>query len=482
LDQVILGGRYIMKKLTINSVECLNETNLPGDDDVFFIVQVDGSPPMRYPIAGTWQMNHSAGGDAVTKVNLPNSDHPTAPQYVFNDTAYVSVWDEDGDLNWINKADMLGNATFDQNSGSGNVDVWGVDSAQYRLNVSIENWSGTRPADGEDVPEDLQQLAASAVLAWSTTDDGKAALASSDKDDLADIFQGALQSNAFSDVINKALEYSPIKAISLGLMGQAEIFVGIEGAVGFAMDLENFGSTGAVFLGAGFAEGVDAGIQGTIALGFWFQSTAEIGGIYVGAEVDVDDGLGVTAAAYAARSDGGDFKPEGGGIELKYAKVVFLGIDVGIDDGVEADETYFIAGHFENYATFQTGDYKHTALLSDLTCAHKDALAGHDDVYLMYKVDGHSTRYAYPIWNDFEMDSDDDNAWQCGHVVKFNDSFEVLLYINQGADDADNDDKALESKTYEIGDFSGVGSTKSHKFNDGDSVEYHLVAQLLSTS
>ena len=454
-----------MRKLTINKVTCTHKTNGPGQDDVFFMTQVDGGPPLRYPIDGTFEMDN---GD---EVQFPVDGKP-APQYFFTNELYISVWDHDGPINLLNEADMLGNVGLTPSSQSGTFSIWGVDSSRYDLDVTIEDQQPPAVDDGEDIPEDLKQLAASAVIAWSQTDDGKDAIEESDPDDLLDILSGALESDSFRDVINKALDYVPIKAISLGLMGQVEIFIGIDGAFGYAMDLKNWPSSSAIFAGGGVVGGVDAGIQGTIAMGFWFEETADIGGFYTGAEVDVDDIVGVTAAAWASTSDKDSFKDESG-VNLEYAKVIFLGIDVGIDDGVEAEEAYFFAGHLSDYPVFQSGPYKNMAMMTELTCEHKDALTGHDDVHMLYTIDGHSTEYRYPIWNDFEMDSDDDDEWQCGNVVKFDESIEVSLYT-QGDE--------LETKTYEIGDFNGVGSTVECKFNDGDDIEYHLTIELIATS
>ena len=474
-----------MKKLTINSIKCLNETNLPGDDDVFFMVQVDGSPPMRYPIDHTWQMNHESGGGAVTKITLPNNDYPNAPQYVFTNTAYISVWDHDGRANYINQADMLGNLSVRTGTRSGDYYIWGVDSSRYKLNITVEDWSGSPTADGDAIPADLQQLAATAILAWSKTDDGKKAMQTTDKDDnntLMDMLSDALQSDTFKDVIDKAFDFLPLKAISLGLMGQVEIFVGLAGTFGYAMDLKNWPSTAALFGGGGIVEGVDGGIQGTIALGFWFQETAEIGGFYEAVEIDIDDGLGITAAAYAGKGDGEKLKSEEG-INLKYAKVVFLGIDVGLDDGVEAEEAYLFAGHLEDYPSYQTGDYKNQVILTDLKCDDKQSnLSGMDDIHIHFMVDGHSQIYRYPIWNDFEMqdddDDDDDDAgfeydrteWICGTIIQFNDSFDIEFFVNGDS---------LEKNSYKLSDFSGVGDTVTKKYNDDDDTEYHLTAELL---
>lgn len=462
-----------MKKITINYIECEEMTTGLSDDDGFFMVQVDGGPPQRFPADDTLEMNPRDND----KISFPNKDYPDAPQYFFKNTVYVSIWDHDGPFDILNEADMLGNVALTTDSQSGNYKVWGVNGAKYKISIDVQDVPDPVAMNGDDLPANLSAAASKAIKDWTSSSDGKKAMKETDPDKLKDLFSGALMSKAFKEVIDLALDFLPVKAVSLGVMGQVELFIGIEGTFGYAMDLKNFPHSSAVYCGVGSAQGPDAGIQGTLALGIWFESTQDIGGTYVGVEVDIDDIVGVTFAAYAGKSDHKRFVSSDG-INLKFAKVIFLGIDIGFDDGVEAEETYFFAGHIEveNYPSLQDGTYKNMAMLTELKCDNKAASVGHDDVFIRWTVDGEEQKYQYPIWNEFEMDDDEDDKWQCGTVIKFNKSFKVELY-------AEGD--KVETQEWELKEFSGVGDEVQHKldndtglFNTGE-VKYYLTAKLL---
>ena len=456
-----------MKKMVINSITCKHSTNLPGDDDVFLLAQVDGGPPIRYPINGTLQMNDK------DKVDLPAGGEDEKPTFYYEHSLSLTVWDHDGPANFLNEADFLGSKAFLTSDSSDEYDVWGVDSSEYSLDIDITDASAGEGADGQTIPSNLQSAAADAVLAWAQTDDGKKALKEDDPEKLNSLLAEGFADEIFNEVIEIVRSIPLIKAVSLGMMGQVEVFVGIDGAFGVAMDLPNFPDEYAIFAGGGIVEGVDAGIQGTLALGFWFQETTDIGGFYVGAEVDIDDGLGITAAAWAGRGDKDNFKTEEG-VNLKFAKVVFLGIDVGIDDGVEADELYCLAGHVEDYPSFQPGPYTNLAIITEVKCDDQHSNDGfHDDVHFYWTVDGGSQKYRYPIWNTFEMDQDSDDSISSGAVVKFEEEFKVELHVEDGVGDTKK-----FTHTFHLDEFDGVGDDHKETYEDGGT-KYHITAKLL---
>jgi len=188
------------------------------------------------------------------------------------------------------------------------------------------------------------------------------------------------------------------------------------------MDLPSFPDKCAIYVRGGVVEDVDAGIQGTLALGFWFEDTSDIGEFYAGAEIDREEGLGVTGIAWARKGDKDDFKTDEG-INLKYAKVIFIGIDVGIDDGVEAEELYVFAGHLEKYPSFQPGVYDNMLVITKIDCEDQHSSDGfRDDVHFPWTVDEEDQEYRWPYWNDAEMDEDNIPKIKPGPVMKFNDN------------------------------------------------------------
>ncbi len=459
-----------MKKLTINSVICKDKTNGPGKDDVFFMVQLDGGPPIRYPVDGTWPMEDD---DQIT---FPHGDDPQKPQFAYSQNAYVSLWDNDGPLQLLDPPDMLGNVTFDADSDSDTYDVWGVDSSRYSVDVSINDFTPQSDTQDTPVPESLQESIKQALQAWSQTPQGQQATGSTDPSTLEGIFQEALSGQYFEDVVRAVGQLPWIEAISLGITAQVEIFVGIQGDFGVVMDLGDFPDNWAVYAGGALLEGVEGGASGALNVGIWSQHPQEIGGFYEGAEVEVTDVAGLSGTIWVAKGDKDKLDSENliSLDTLKIAKAAFLGIDLGLDDGVSAEELFLFAGHLERYPTFQTGSYKNKVVLTELLCddQHSDRGA-HDDVEILWAVDSHSQKYRFPIWNEFEMDQNDDNQWQCGTIIQFDSNFDITLNVTSGVDDL----KTIEG-AFALSDFGGVGSTVTKKFKDGGT-EYHLTAKLL---
>ena len=462
-----------MKKITINSIHCVKRTNISNGNDVFFMVQSDGGPPVRYPVDGTWTMNDD------DTINFPHGDDPNKPQFAYEHSCYISVWDHDGAFGWVNEADMLGNAYFESNAQGGEVELWGVDGSFYNLDVSIQNFTPSSAQQDTPVPQTLQETIKQELEAWAATDEGQSVLGETDKSKLEDKFADALK-NSFEKTIQLIGSIPWIESISLGITAQVEIFGGIQGDFGVVMGFDNFPNDWTIYGGGAIVEGFEAGVSAALNVGVWSQKPEEVGGFYEGVEVEVTDVVGLTGTVWVGRGDRDKIFGEGGSLlnTLKLAKAVFLGFDLGLDDGVSAEELYIIAGHIEDYPSFQTGTYNNMALLTKLECIDKHSSGGaHDDVVLHWEVDNEAETYKYPLWNAFEMaesgeDEDhDDSIWDCGTIIKFNDKFKITLLAKS------SDTKTIDHN-WELSDFDGVGDTHKRTFKDGGT-EYELTAKLL---
>ena len=269
-----------MKNLTINSVHCNHQIADPGDDDVIILVQTDAGPPSRYPIIGVNGMNHSDETDLTLNSTYGRNS------FNFSETIMISLWDQDGPTDFIDAADMLGNfyiLATDEDFTSKDFYIIGDDSASYSVNVTMTTITTTD--DDTDFPDISSVLsdAATALSAWEDSKDyTKVEENTDDQSEMTDKLQDGMSGDTFSDVISVAKDILDLKAISLGLFGKAEVFVGIEGTFGVAADLadlepSNFTDSSAIFAGVGIAEGVDGGIEGDLVLGFWKQSCEESG-------------------------------------------------------------------------------------------------------------------------------------------------------------------------------------------------------------
>jgi hypothetical protein len=472
-----------MTKIRIKYIQCLEMTTGFSADDVFMMIQLDGGPPERFPLTSTLQMKPDAdehGNGDTSKVDFDAGDDPS-PTYYFDKIAYVSVWDDDGPLDFLNEADFLGGFYLLPDQAPEDPDdylrcyAYGNEGAEYKFGVYLTYEDAPKTEDGE-APDDLMSAAAQSIVDFTNSADGQELLKLTDPTDLMNSLRSALDSSAFRTLVSTAQEYDPVKAVSLGALGQVELFVGVQGLFGVATDIEGFPDDWALFCGGGTDEGIDGDLDGSLALGLWFQSTEEIGGYYVGAEVEVDDIVGAEAVAYAGAADKDGFMG-GNPVELDYAKVIFLGVDLGLGGGVEGVETYFVAGSFggnDNDPCFQTGDYDNMVVLTQIKCEEKSSFIGTDEVRLRWFVDGETDQeYQFPIWNTLEMDDDDKDKFVCGAVVKCNETFNVRFSV---------DGSVIETQEYKISNFTKDNDyTVTHALK-GDGAKYELTAQLLTPS
>ena len=486
-----------MKNLTINSVHCNHQIADPGDDDVIILVQTDAGPPSRYPIIGVNGMNHSDETDLTLNSTYGRNS------FNFSETIMISLWDQDGPTDFIDAADMLGNfyiLATDEDFTSKDFYIIGDDSASYSVNVTMTTITTTD--DDTDFPDISSVLsdAATALSAWEDSKDyTKVEENTDDQSEMTDKLQDGMSGDTFSDVISVAKDILDLKAISLGLFGKAEVFVGIEGTFGVAADLadlepSNFTDSSAIFAGVGIAEGVDGGIEGDLVLGFWKQSCEEIGGFYVGAEVDIEDIGGLSAVAYAS-ADEDDFIQEDGKGDISLAKVVFVGVGVGLEDGVDSVESLFFAGTSSTNPVSQNGTFTNAVMVKMITCNKTMSDVGKDGVNLEFRADDDDTLYRSMIWNEFQIDTSQttsnlpndlftsDNAkYQrtyrpVGSIIQFNDHFNLYLMVNNAIvmDDAD------DSSDFDLSYFpsNAPGSELVVNFKGSKGEDYDLTLSII---
>ncbi len=230
------------------------------------------------------------------------------------------------------------------------------------------------------------------------------------------------------------------KAISFGLLAQFVIGIGISGSIGFIENLDIANSQSAVYGGGALDVGIDAGIEGDVCLGFWTNEVSDISGLYVGGEVDVDDGTGVTVATFFKGED------EDPGL-------AFVGVDLGVDDGIEEEDFYFFHIDTGSNPIYQPGEATYLIQLLWLTC--NNSKDNYDTVKFTFQQDPDPNQtpvtYHFPAWDGFQMaESGNDSAvstWNVGAILKFNTSLALTLQVG-GTD--------MGAQTIKASDFSKV--------------------------
>lgn len=357
--------------------------------------------------------------------------------------------------------------------------------AEYRAAAAARQTAPSAPAAGTFSGLDGAMIAEAgrALKDWATSPEGKAVIAEArglPPEEAAECMSAAFASENIGEIIKKIIAKLPIKAVSIGLLGQVELLVGISGSIGYAIDLGDSGETRAIYAGGGIVEGVDAGGEAAVVLGLWAESTSNINGFYVGAGVDITDGAGFDAVAFASKSDDDAGDDDGGGINWKDAKMVFIGVDIGLEDGGEAEEYYFFTHTMTKYPVYQEGGtYNYMMCFDNLNCVKsKDNT---DTVFLLYTVDGNSTVYQYPIWGGIKMTESKKkpnySQWVCGNMVRFNSSVTATLHVGNFT---------MPAITFSTSDFNGLYSQSGSKTTKATTdvginhIEYNLNARLVA--
>lgn len=251
------------------------------------------------------------------------------------------------------------------------------------------------------------------------------------------------------------------KAVSLGVMGQVVLILGLSGSVGYVMDISITNSNPGVYVGGAFDVGIDAGLQAEVCLGLWRESTDDLAGVYVGEEVDVDDGTGLTEATFLNDDELG---------------LMLVGIDLGLDDGMENTDFYFFEFGLDREPTYQPGEATYLVQLGTLSC--ENSKDNYDTVYFEFLQDGESTVYRYPAWDGYQMcesqENDTYSSWDVGLIIKFNSSFTLRLHIG---------DEVMDDVTFPISGFSGLNQVRYYTFDTTvgafDEVKYELAFSLI---
>lgn len=324
---------------------------------------------------------------------------------------------------------------------------------------------------GKRLPQGLRDAAEEVLAAYRASPDHAELMAALPQLSLADLhirFQNALEGPHFAPLLQMLREpelaesdddgFLP-QSISLGLMAQAVLILGLSGSIGYVIDTD---LKSGLYVGGAFDAGIDAGVEGDVCVGFWKEKVGDLDGIYVGEEVDIDDGTGVTEAAFLHDDE---------------LALVFVGVDLGIDDGMENTDFYFFEMEMGRAPIYQSGDATYLAQLVTMTCINsKD---NYDTIYFEFYADGDdSTLYRYPAWDGYQMcEAQEDttfSTWTVGMIAKFNTSLTLRLHVG---------DHTMDDVTVYPSSFGGLHGSITQNWDDKvdafDEIQYSVVIQLI---
>jgi len=266
-------------------------------------------------------------------------------------------------------------------------------------------------------------------------------------------------SSSLLDKLEQFLDGMIPKAVSLGLFGQAIAILGVGGSVGVVTDLSSTNYKAGVYLCVSGDIGFDAGAEAAICVGFWRNAVGDLSGSYAGAETDITDLVGLDAAGF-------DHEDE--------LALVFVGADLGIDDGVDGTTSYVYELDVGSEPDYQPGEATYLVQFGVLTCVNSKN--GYDTVYLNFTQDGDKTMYRFPAWNGNQMCQQDNDPdwyqWNLGLIAKCNSYLTLTLHAG--------DYTLASTVTVNPSTFAGVGSSQTFTWNDKtdviDAVTYTVVA------
>lgn len=308
-----------------------------------------------------------------------------------------------------------------------------------------------------------------ALRAWRSSADYQAFRASLPKCDIEQV-KAYLDSVLRGPIFARTLELSTSpslsslvpQSISVGLAGQIELLVGAYASFGYMVNLSTDGGRAVYLLGA-LAEGLDITIDISEQVGLWLDKVDDVSGSYIGGELEVDEGVGVSGFLLLHKDD---------------PKAVMIDIDEGIGDGAAGLEFYMLAHGTSDNPVAQPPK-SHMLILTNLECvnAGENKGDGHDDVYLKFTIDGDDdTEYRYPTYDNYGMKpGDKDGNWALGRSIWLDSKASIEVWDN----DDTNDDKRF-TFTINVSDFSGVGSSHAKTYDQkSSSAEYKLTAYLM---
>lgn len=256
------------------------------------------------------------------------------------------------------------------------------------------------------------------------------------------------------DLISK---YAP-QSLIVNFCGMGDVAVGVTGYVGFAYDLDDFGSY-SIFIGGSIGVGVDA----VIAAGQGVGLSANAYSSMTGACVGVDIGGAIGAGVLLDGSIG--FTP----VSRKYHPDQWTGIAYFLE-GAGAGAEFYVGCTLllvnQSLPDIVQPRGKSRTTISHITCGKIDDSTGKDELYFEVKTDVDSSKtYRYPLWDYFSIG--EGKTWEIGFTINFNSTFEITLYNSEtsGA-------KKITTFTVNSDEIPSQGSSKTFEYDNG-SGEFH---------
>ena len=274
-------------------------------------------------------------------------------------------------------------------------------------------------------------------------------------------------------------------SFSIALNAQVEFIVGLNVVLGAAIGIgESRTAEASEFLSVGLVEGLEEDVFAGVQFGIWSPTPENLGGFSWATEVDLGDGVDVDAAVIY-------------NVTQLLGATVTVGAGEGLGIAEEESWTFILGtqggGDKDNYLqpAYQDPAGKPNFLrIVKLTCKNQSE-SGNDEVFLNFSSDsvdnsGTNKTYYYPTYDYYSMDDNDDHAWHnwytgCG--IWFNNQVYLKIWDDGTGNRHQNADLML-SKTINLSDFAGVGSTKTYNLVNPDGagkIEYTVVVKLLAT-
>ena len=330
-------------------------------------------------------------------------------------------------------------------------------------------------ADGvtlDEIDERIARQAGQDLRCWSDSPEGQAfleALGTMSLEQIQQTFDEALTGPHFRgtrELLERQRATSrdassiPYQTISLGVMAEGDVGVGLYGSIGYAADLTDIEGSSVVYLSGAIIEGVEVGAAAGVQVGIWKDKTDDLSGYYNAQQASITDIGGAIVTAYES-----SFSLKG----------LTLDIVAGVDDGIAEMEVVILTIDISHEPVIQDPK-SHFLILTSLVCNNKDDVSGHDEISLQIEPDG-SDQFRYPTWDSYSMSDDStdpDHEWGLGRSVYFDQSVDVKLY--------ESGEQICDTETINLSDFDGPGSTTVVQFEYSsitNDIDYQMTAQLV---
>lgn len=318
--------------------------------------------------------------------------------------------------------------------------------------------------------------ASKAIKAWENSEEGQAQMdamrqMSVDelKQALTDFLNGSVMASTIAMItLPDNLPNLGFQSITIGVDFEAEILIGLTGSSGISVGIEGLMSGNPVeqvayYLSLGYDAGVEGGAMGGVQFGIWQCMPEDFGGKWKGAEVMIDDDIGIAVGAHK-NSSSGDW-----GFTIDF--------DAGIDDGVATQtvHTFLLFKGQLGFPPIYQPEADHFLILTKLYCENISGGDGdHNEVFFDFQVDG-GTTYPYPTWDYFAMAEGD--TWYCGRSVRFDSSIYISLYDSD--DTSGNDLLGQVNIPYSDLVLNEEISFSIYSKHDFDVRQYYIYAKLI---